>query len=89
MKPAPWITRSTDSKLGSRPIVAIRDILDDADLPPSDVLVFDVDEGRVIVRPSGTEPKLKLYLEAVADDPEAAEVVVAELEAAARSLLPG
>lgn len=36
-------------------------------LPPSDVLVFYDEEGtRLTVRPSGTEPKIKMYLEAVA-----------------------
>jgi phosphomannomutase len=35
-------------------------------LPPTDGLRFDLaDGGRVIVRPSGTEPKLKAYLEVV------------------------
>ena len=38
------------------------------DLPKSDVLVFFLDDdSRVIVRPSGTEPKLKCYYEIVAD----------------------
>jgi phosphomannomutase len=45
-----------------------------ADLPPTDGLRYYLeDDSRIIVRPSGTEPKLKVYLEVIepVDDPEA------------------
>ena len=39
-----------------------------AELPPTDGLLYETaDHSRVIVRPSGTEPKLKCYLEVIAD----------------------
>lgn len=57
-------------------------------LPKSDVLKFFYEgegvSGSVVVRPSGTEPKLKLYISVTAADREAAEAVeksiVADLE---------
>lgn len=44
-------------------------------LPPSDVLKFFTESGSVVIRPSGTEPKLKAYISVNAADRIAAERV--------------
>jgi phosphomannomutase len=53
--------------LAGAPVVSVEDLSEGADgLPPTDGLRYRTAEGaRVIVRPSGTEPKLKCYLEVV------------------------
>ncbi len=55
------------SSLGGFDVVQIDDLSPGSDaLPPTDALRYRLDEGgRVVVRPSGTEPKLKCYLEVV------------------------
>jgi len=65
-------------------VVRTRDLAGaDADalgMPRSDVLTWWLDDGaRIIARPSGTEPKLKVYLEAKAATREAARARTAEL----------
>jgi phosphomannomutase len=52
--------------LGGRPVSAVVDLEEGADgLPPTDGLRFTLAGARVIIRPSGTEPKLKCYLQIV------------------------
>lgn len=53
-------------RLGGLPVVRTEDLGEGAGgLPPTDGLRYTLDGARVVVRPSGTEPKLKCYLEAV------------------------
>ena len=56
-------------------------------LPPTDGVVLVLDVGRVIVRPSGTEPKLKCYIEVVDPSRAVADATLHELAGAARRLL--
>lgn len=55
------------ASLGGLAVERVDDLaLGSADLPPTDGLRYVLAEGaRVVVRPSGTEPKLKCYLEVV------------------------
>ena len=54
------------TSLGGREVVRMDDLEKGADgLPPTDGLHFILKDARVIIRPSGTEPKLKCYLQVV------------------------
>ena len=57
-------------------------------LPTSDVLYFELENGNwVCVRPSGTEPKIKLYVNTNAADKATAEQLNADLRVASEALL--
>lgn len=50
-------------------------------LPAADVIEFDLEGGnKAIVRPSGTEPKIKLYIFAKGEDAAAADALIAAIE---------
>jgi phosphomannomutase len=55
------------ASLGGLKVLGVDDLtLGGADLPPTDGLRFRLaEDARVVVRPSGTEPKIKCYLEVV------------------------
>ena len=58
------------------------------ELPATDGLMLVLtDNRRVIIRPSGTEPKLKCYLQAVGSSAQEAEALLAELTESCRELL--
>lgn len=74
------------SQFGGHKVSAVSDYLESVckntatgktctiDLPKSNVIKFEFEDGgRIIFRPSGTEPKIKLYIEVVATDRNDAE----------------
>ena len=64
--------------LAGEAVTQVRDYLGGIGaLPKSDVLEFRTEHVKVIVRPSGTEPKLKLYYAAHADTMDAARALCA------------
>jgi phosphomannomutase len=73
--------------LAEWPVTGIGDLAaGTAGLPPSDVLRYTLPGARVVIRPSGTEPKLKAYLEVA--EPVAGRPLAAARAAAAGRLGP-
>ena len=66
---------------GGKKVVKLLDYAPGLDgLPKSDVLKFLLEDNcSIVVRPSGTEPKLKTYISVSAENKEAAEKVEAEI----------
>ena len=69
--------------------VALTDFIDGwGTFPGTDAIQLDLADGRrVIVRPSGTEPKLKCYLLAVADSSKKSQSMLGELRSAMQKVL--
>ncbi len=76
------------TQIGGVPVARIDDLAEGtADLPPTEGLRYHLsDDTRVIVRPSGTEPKLKVYLEVIVPVPgeDGSRVPAARTEATTR-----
>jgi phosphomannomutase len=52
------------AELGGLTVTGVSDLAGGTpDLPPSDLLSYQLDGARVVIRPSGTEPKIKAYLQ--------------------------
>ncbi|WP_067782283.1 phospho-sugar mutase [Actinomyces vulturis] len=82
---------SAPAELAGSRVTTVEDLLDGASdgnggsLPPTDGLMFVTESNdRVIVRPSGTEPKLKCYCEVIIDTDESTDIAQARDDAAQR-----
>ena len=76
-------------EFGGKKVVKLLDYAPGLDgLPKSDVLKFLLEDNcSIVVRPSGTEPKLKTYISVSAENKEAAEAVEAEIRKSAEEYL--
>jgi phosphomannomutase len=80
------LRKSPPTKIGGKRVVRIEDYGTGIakgkgegllSLPKSDVLLFWLeDESKLVIRPSGTEPKVKIYVEAVEKEVEEIELAV-------------
>jgi phosphomannomutase len=88
---ADWLARVTAAmaalratppgQLAGLAVTEVEDLLLGGRLPPSDALIWTLDGARVVVRPSGTEPKVKCYAEAVVPVPDGADLDAARAQA--------
>jgi len=73
---------STPTTIGRFALTSFDDLEKPTDgLPPTNgVRIRLMDNIRIIVRPSGTEPKIKCYIEVISKDRASAEAILSELE---------
>jgi len=82
-----WLRSSPPEAFGGEPVTGRTDLAEGSgDVPRADVLIFRLAGGRVVLRPSGTEPKIKCYIELT--EPLAGRSLAAAREAASARLAP-
>jgi phosphomannomutase len=69
------VRQAPPATLAGSPVTEVVDLADGVDgLPPTDgIRLLAQDGSRAVVRPSGTEPKVKVYLEVVVPVPPGAD----------------
>ncbi|MFM8192167.1 MAG: phospho-sugar mutase [Actinomycetota bacterium] len=80
---------NTPTSIGRFAVTQFDDLEKPTDgLPPTNgVRIYLAGDIRVIVRPSGTEPKIKCYIEVVSKDRAESETIISELEKELRTFL--
>ena len=77
------------SQIGGRLVTLLEDLSNPSDgLPPTNGLRIWLEGSvRIIIRPSGTEAKLKCYIEVIEKNAETAQVILSELRPSLKELL--
>ena len=83
------LRRNPPHNIAGRAVTSIDDLATPTDgLPPTDGLRIWLDDGvRIIIRPSGTEAKMKCYIEVIEKDSKTAQVVLDQLRPPLKELL--
>ena len=83
------LRRNPPHNIAGRAVTSIDDLATPTDgLPPTDGLRIWLDGGvRIIIRPSGTEAKMKCYIEVIEKDSKTAQVVLDQLRPPLKELL--
>jgi phosphoglucomutase len=76
------------TSIAGEKVISVIDYEDSAStgLPASNVLSYKLATGGMIVRPSGTEPKIKFYMTATADSREQAEKIYTDMVSDAKTI---
>ena len=78
------------SSLGGEKVLKVRDIMNDPDLPKSNVLQFYLESGTIVsARPSGTEPKIKFYINSMVPAGDGSDKWFADAKVKAGKLCDG
>ena len=78
------------ASLGGEKVLKVRDIMNDPDLPKSNVLQFYLESGTIVsARPSGTEPKIKFYINSMVPAGDGSDKWFADAKVKAGKLCDG
>ena len=76
--------------LGGEKVIKIRDCMSDPNLPKSNVLQFYLESGTIVsARPSGTEPKIKFYINSMVPAGDGSDAWFADAKKKAAALCDG
>ena len=76
--------------LGGEKVIKVRDLMNDPDLPKSNVLQFYLESGTIVsARPSGTEPKIKFYINSMIPAGDGSDAWYADAKKKAAELCDG
>ena len=84
------LRKDPPATLGGQKVVKVRDLMNDPDLPKSNVLQFYLESGTIVsARPSGTEPKIKFYINSMIPAGDGSDAWYADAKKKAAELCDG